>query len=368
MPSVQLRALLAAFLVALLLCAALRPLARRWGLLSARRAVRAGPGGVPLLGGAAILAGVAAGLLLAAPWLAATGLPPLLLSGAWLLALAFGLIGLADDWRSLPPIVRLGLEIACALLLLAVTALAVARAFEGRMVWSVLPWGALLVAAAANAFNLADNSDGTAAGAGALTFLGITLLLLPGAEFGAAPRPAPTPDLLGPLPAACAGALLGVLVWNRPPARIYLGDSGALASGALLGFALFWILLFLPSSAAHAGGRAISGLTGGNLLASLGLILGYLLFDPLYATVGRLLRGRRPWVGGVDHPAHDLQRWLGSRARAWIAILLMQAISVASGVAVARAGLPPAWLLPGLILWALFLPLAALWGGRPARR
>lgn len=355
MLSELLRAFVPALLVSLLLCAAMLPLARRWNLVSGQRAARAGPGGVPLLGGAGVLGGVAAGLLIAGPaWAARSGTPPVLLSGAWLLAVAFGLLGLADDRLGLPPIARLVTEGACALVGLAWIALEVARFYEGQMRWDLVLLGSALIVAAANAFNLADNSDGTAAGAGTLTFLGITALLLPIALRPAILSVHPLPDLLGPLPAAGAGALLGVLFWNRPPARIYLGDMGSLASGALLGVVLFWIALFLlPPGALTVPWPGLC----------LVLILGYLIFDPLYAALGRLLDGRRPWVGGTDHPSHHLRRWLGSDRRVWAAILLVQAVSVTVGVAVARGWLAPPAYLVALLAWTLLL-LAALRGAR----
>jgi UDP-N-acetylmuramyl pentapeptide phosphotransferase/UDP-N-acetylglucosamine-1-phosphate transferase/aminoglycoside/choline kinase family phosphotransferase len=85
-------------------------------------------------------------------------------------------------------------------------------------------FGALVLVAASNAVNLADGVDGLAPGAAGLSSIFFLLLALatglPGVSITSM---------------ALLGACLGVLVYNLPPARLHLGDSGALGAGALLG-------------------------------------------------------------------------------------------------------------------------------------
>jgi phospho-N-acetylmuramoyl-pentapeptide-transferase len=81
-----------------------------------------------------------------------------------------------------------------------------------------------IVAGASNALNLHDGMDGLAAGTSTIVFasLGFMLIALPG---GAA---------LASVAFAAGGALAGFLVYNRYPARIFMGDTGSLFTGALM--------------------------------------------------------------------------------------------------------------------------------------
>jgi UDP-GlcNAc:undecaprenyl-phosphate/decaprenyl-phosphate GlcNAc-1-phosphate transferase len=283
-------------------------LARARGMVSAPGTGRAGPGGVPLLGGLAVVAGLLGAALLAV----VLGMPGARPLAAWAPALAllagFALIGAVDDRRGLDPFTRLLGEI-----LVAAVALRLACMLVGgpcaRGPFTIL-LGALALTAAANAYNLTDNADGVAAGTGLLTLLALALMQVPG-----------VPGALWP---AAAGALFGFLLLNRPPARIYLGDLGSLAAGGLIGLGLWqrWIAAPAPSPLREA-------------LALL-LALGYTAFDPVYAVARRALAGRAPWVGGCDHPSHDLAALTRSRPAALSCILLAHAISVAGALALAR--------------------------------
>ncbi len=117
-------------------------------------------------------------------------------------------LGLADDLRPLAVPVRIVVEIAIA----GAAALAVPGPPLARIATAVLVLGLL------NAVNLLDGQDGLAAGVGVVICVAFATL------GGAA-----TPVGLG-----LAGALLGFLVLNRPPARIYLGDAGAYLVGTTL--------------------------------------------------------------------------------------------------------------------------------------
>jgi UDP-GlcNAc:undecaprenyl-phosphate GlcNAc-1-phosphate transferase len=321
---------LAAAAISRLACAPAAALARRWGMLSAPSAQRAGTGRVPLLGGLAVVAGLIGGLAAAT----ALGAPA---AAAWLppvaLLAAYGLIGGLDDRRGLDPATRLLLEIFAATLALRLGCLLGGDACALRGL-SLLA-GALAITAAANAVNLTDNADGLASGAGALTLAGLALW--------------PAPGGAGAVWPSAAGALLGLWLVNRPPARIYLGDLGALAVGGVIGYGVWQRWLVAPPGPAGAG-------EAGGLI----LLLGYTVFDPTYAVLRRLRARRAPWVGGVDHPSHDLAALLPGRGRALAVLLAAHAVSVAAGLALARGRAPAAAVAAGLAAWTVVLTLARI--------
>ena len=103
----------------------------------------------------------------------------------------------------------------------------------------LIPIGVLAFPSGSNAFNLTDGSDGLSAGAGALVFATLALLA------GMAHHPA-----AALMPAVLSGALLGYLVYNRHPARIFMGDTGSLGLGtamvaAAVAGGLLWYLPIL---------------------------------------------------------------------------------------------------------------------------
>jgi len=106
-------------------------------------------------------------------------------------------------------------------------------ALGGQSLWW-LPLAVVAVAAAGNAVNITDGIDGLAAGLSIIA-IGATVLLLPGAQAGE--------KAVG---MTLCGALSGFLIFNRFPARVFMGDTGSVAIGfALAAMAIQqgWILL-----------------------------------------------------------------------------------------------------------------------------
>jgi phospho-N-acetylmuramoyl-pentapeptide-transferase len=96
-------------------------------------------------------------------------------------------------------------------------------------------WGGFIVFATANAVNVTDGLDGLAAGTSLMGFAAFTLIAFWGFR-----NQEVYPDLVNPLDlavlaAAFAGALAGFLWWNAAPAKVFMGDVGALGIGAALG-------------------------------------------------------------------------------------------------------------------------------------
>ncbi|MGH7150133.1 MAG: hypothetical protein ACREIU_05530 [Planctomycetota bacterium] len=208
------------------------PLVRR---LALRAGVLDPPGGrkwhevpVPRLGGLALLAGIAATLLIASGAASAGDAPaPYEASLVVLLLAGVAALGALDDLKGLRPAQKLGIE----------TLLALAACACGYEVRSVdlpgigalalgpfsLPVTVLWFLGITNALNLIDGMDGLASGAAAISAAACAVVASRAGAGEAA-------LLFGTV----AGAAIGFLPHNRPPARMFLGDSGSL----LLGFSL----------------------------------------------------------------------------------------------------------------------------------
>ncbi len=132
-----------------------------------------------------------------------------------------------------------------------------------------------------NAFNFFDNLDGGATGITFVASLTLFLLALLGGQY-----------LISSISLALAGASLGFLWWNRNPARIYLGDSGALFIGFILAISL---LQFEPNVESRVASVLIPV-----------FILALPIIDTSVAVVSRTLRGVSIFQGGKDHLSHRL--------------------------------------------------------------
>ena len=132
-----------------------------------------------------------------------------------------------------------------------------------------------------NAFNFFDNLDGGAVGVTIVSSLTLFLLGLWGGQF-----------LISSISFVLAGAGFGFLWWNRNPARIYLGDSGALFIGFILAISLLQFETQVESRIASA-------------LVPV-FILALPIIDTSVAVVSGVLRGVSIFQGGRDHLSHRL--------------------------------------------------------------
>ncbi|MGD9692764.1 MAG: phospho-N-acetylmuramoyl-pentapeptide-transferase [Phycisphaerales bacterium] len=98
----------------------------------------------------------------------------------------------------------------------------------------------LMVAGMSNAVNITDGMDGLATGISAAVSLGVMLLaLIAGSQTTAQSLLVPYvvgAEELAVVSGAIAGACLGFLWWNASPASVFMGDTGALCLGGLLGY------------------------------------------------------------------------------------------------------------------------------------
>ena len=213
------------------------------------------------------------------------------------------LVGLIDDFGVLTPLAKVaGQGVAIFVLLRSGRGDRARRGARRRCAGRSPPCGC---SAVCNAFNLLDIMDGLAAGVGDHG----------GARSGrrgAGQRGAPGGRRArSPWPAA----LLGFLVFNFHPARIYLGDAGSLAIGISLG-ALALAMRWTDRSPA-------------GFLAPL-VILVVPLADTVYVSVLRARPGQPFWHGSPDHFPLRLRRALGGAVRP--AVLICYALALAGGL------------------------------------
>ena len=104
---------------------------------------------------------------------------------------------------------------------------------------AVMAWGALIVMVMSNSVNISDGMDGLTGGLSALTASVLALACLFAARETTLPLQSPAPQA-GEAAVFCGallGSSLGFLIYNRHPAQIFMGDTGALAVGGSLGMA-----------------------------------------------------------------------------------------------------------------------------------
>jgi len=256
---------------------------------------------VPYLGGVAIIIGVIIVSYIALIsnkftwsnfWLATSVLGP---------ALVMGLVGLWDDIKSLNPLPRLigqsiaGLVVAIILILndnignpTGITVLDAAI----TVLWIV---------GICNSINFFDNLDGGAAGTVAITAISLTYLAITGDQY-----------FIAALSVVVAGSTLGFLIWNRAPARIYMGDAGALFLGLLIATLT---IRFKPSTDSSVSSFAVPL-----------LLLAIPILDTTVAVFSRLHRKVSPFQGGKDHLSHRLVRYGLSRKVSAITLWLLSAL------------------------------------------
>jgi len=279
---------------------------------------------VPYLGGLAIVAGLSIAVLLAAAVRPpAFGLDEL----AWALAIALGLavVGLIDDLRSLPPLVRVAGEIGAGF---GVWAIGAGAEFTGNSTLNCIVT-VVWVVGITNAVNLLDNMDGLSAGVSAIAAGSFGVIAAVNGQF-----------LVAGLGFALAGCALGFLRHNFHPARIFMGDSGSL----YLGFVLAYLGLKLRFDAPDDV----------TFLVPI-VVLAIPILDTTLVTITRLARHQSPFIGGRDHLSHRLVR-VGLPVRVVVGtIYVVQASLGVMALVISRVDRTSAYLLAGLVLVLLVM-------------
>jgi UDP-N-acetylmuramyl pentapeptide phosphotransferase/UDP-N-acetylglucosamine-1-phosphate transferase len=171
----------------------------------------------------------------------------------------------------------------------------------------------------ANAVNLIDGQDGLAGGLGAIASVGLAAVI---AANGADPA----------LALVVAGALVGFLAWNLPPARVFLGNGGAYGLGALL------TVLAAQATLSH----------GWHGLLAAALCLGVFAFELTFTVARRLLSSQRLATGDRRHSYDLLGRSRGNRERSTLALWTLGAVSAGAGYASDQVSLAAAGTMLGV--------------------
>ena len=243
-----------------------------------------------------------------------------------LLTAAMGFVGLVDDIFQLRPRWKFAAQFVIA----------------GVAVWSGIVYSLfhnpslnylftfLWILGVTNALNLLDNMDGLAAG---VSVIAAGSLVVIGHSTG--------PMAVGLL--AMAASLLGFLVFNFHPAKIFMGDTGSLAVG-----------FFLACCAVSEAGQVSAMFS---IVFVPGLVLFLPIFDMLLVSVTRRLNGRAISAGAKDHTSHRLVMLGLSERNAVLTLYVFSVLSVVVAVLCKRV-----WADIGPGILALFLLTAtAFW-------
>jgi len=222
-------------------------------------------------------------------------------------ALLLGAMGLIDDLRSLSPWPRLIAQsvVGTVVALVIVSSGTTGTPFGTSTLNTVVTifW----IVGICNSINFFDNLDGAAAGAVAIAALGVFFIAFDRGQ-----------ELVSALSIVTAGATIGFLMWNKSPAKIYMGDAGALFLGIIISVATIrlnpgieptWKSLTIPV-----------------------ILLAVPLLDTCVAVFSRISRRVSPLTGGKDHLSHRLVR--GGLSRPMAAIALWAASGVCAVIAV----------------------------------
>jgi UDP-GlcNAc:undecaprenyl-phosphate GlcNAc-1-phosphate transferase len=198
-------------------------------------------------------------------------------------AIFLGAVGLVDDLRTLQPLPRLIIQTVTAIVvaLFLINTDTVAIHFDSTIVdeFIMVFW----IIGICNSINFFDNLDGGAAGTVAVSSLGIAAIALGEGQ-----------ELVAALAIVTAGSTLGFLMWNKSPAKIYMGDAGALFLGIIVSVLTI---------------RLNPGITPQwSSIALLPMLLAVPILDTSVAVFSRIKRGISPATGGKDHLSHRLMR------------------------------------------------------------
>ena len=284
---------------------------------------------VPYLGGVAIIIGIvsityATSLISDFTqntfWLATSVLAP---------ATTLGIIGLIDDIRKLSPWPRFIAQSLAAIF--TAVLLIVTDNFgnpTGSRIFDV-SITILWIVGICNSINFFDNLDGGAAGTVAVSSIGLAILSIHSQQY-----------LITAMSVVTLGSMLGFLIWNKSPARIYMGDAGALFLGILVGVLT---IRLKPQTDTHLGSYATPI-----------LLLAVPILDTSVAVISRLKRNYSPFQGGKDHLSHRLIRFGVDRKIAAITLWFISVVFMALALAINLAKVPERIILIlSSILWVV---------------
>ena len=227
-------------------------------------------------------------------------------------AVVIWLLGLADDRWGLSPWFRLAVHLSVGVLFV-VSGMVVTLFIEARTISYVIT--VLWIAGLINSFNMLDNMDGLSSGVGCIISLMFTIVAIQTGQY-----------FIAAFLCCLAGSLAGFLVFNFPPASIFMGDSGGTLIGYLLA-AMTVQFTFYHRELADQSATLYFPIVVPLLMFALPL------FDTITVVWIRLRSGRSPFHGDTNHFSHRLVGLGMSRRQAVLLIYLITA-AVALGATV----------------------------------
>ncbi len=298
-----------AFLASLMLTPLARSLARRRGIVDhpdGQRKLHARP--VPLWGGIAVYLAIVIGLLVAGShWVGAMHGRGELTTTLIVMAGVVCFVGCIDDSWVLRARVKLLLQIGSVLPIVMFGCYMdriVLFGYPFQLGWLGIPLTIVWLVGCINALNLLDGMDGLASTVG---FLAAVMLAIIAATLG-------NPQV-SVIAVVLAGALAGFLVYNLPPASIFLGDSGSMVIGLVLGV---------------LGIQGAMKTTTTLAITIPAVVLSLPMFDMTLAVVRRKLSGRQFDTADRQHVHHRL---LDRGLSQWQALCIIGAFCLVTGAA-----------------------------------
>ncbi|MFH1881378.1 MAG: MraY family glycosyltransferase [Planctomycetota bacterium] len=201
-----------------------------------------------------------------------------------LVVLVLFTLGLWDDKKHLSPFFKLAVQFAVAIIAAFFADIRIELFIESKVVTSLLSavWIVLII----NVFNFLDNMDGASVGIAVI----ISCILFAAAALSGQ-------VFVGGLTLVFIGTLLGFLVFNFPPAKIFMGDAGSLVVG------FFVAMLTVRTTYYH---EAQSGQWYAVFMPL--LVMAVPLYDFISVTLLRISQGKSPFIGDTQHFSHRLKK------------------------------------------------------------
>ena len=194
------------------------------------------------------------------------------------------LMGLWDDRRHLGPLIKLAIQFAVAIVAAVFADIRVEMFIENPAITTTLSvfWIVLMI----NAFNFLDNMDGVSTG---IALIATTMLMAAAMRSGQV--------FVTAMGVVFIGTLLGFLIFNFPPAKIFMGDCGSM----VVGFFVALLTLRTTYYNAEAGTKLYA-------VFMPAVVMAVPLYDFISVTFLRLKQGKSPFVGDTQHFSHRLKR------------------------------------------------------------
>jgi UDP-GlcNAc:undecaprenyl-phosphate GlcNAc-1-phosphate transferase len=235
---------------------------------------------------------------------------------------ALHLMGMIDDRRSLSPWLKLAVQLAVAAAIVQWFDVRLLTALDGMLPlgsWPSFMVTVIWIVVVTNAINFIDNMDGLAAGVSAIAAAIFMVACIVNHQW-----------FIAATLALLIGGLVGFLVFNFPPARIFMGDGGSLVVGFILAILTARTTYYDPGQLDYPLGGGWYG------VFMPVIVLAIPLYDLVSVTAIRLKQGRSPLVGDQQHFSHRLAARGLSARQVLVVIWSATAITGIGGISLGR--------------------------------